>query len=224
MDDRRKPRKLQGRHDLARRLLRLPHVVPRHRRAPVRRCSSWSSSTARRSPTSSTAARCDIGIIEGGLCNAENVHVLREFRSNCKMLVAIGACAINGGLPAQRNHLDLRDCLQEVYRDRAAALATGVIPERSRAAAAARQGAPAPRGGARSTTSSPAARRRPTPSGSSSPTSSPGATPRARPRPDPLRLTSRPTMTLPTSKPPTTPRSCAASRSTRSRASRATAR
>jgi NAD-reducing hydrogenase small subunit len=58
---------------------------------------------------------CDLGIIEGGLCNAENVHVLREFRENCKTLVAIGACAVNGGLPAQRNHLDLRDILEEVY-------------------------------------------------------------------------------------------------------------
>ncbi len=27
-----------------------------------------------------TIGECDIGIIEGGLCNAENVHVLREFR------------------------------------------------------------------------------------------------------------------------------------------------
>ena len=59
---------------------------------------------------------CDLGIIEGGVCNAENVHVLREFRKHCKTLVAIGACAINGGLPAQRNHLDLRDILEEVYR------------------------------------------------------------------------------------------------------------
>jgi NAD-reducing hydrogenase small subunit len=58
---------------------------------------------------------CDIGIVEGGLCNAENVHVLREFRANCKVLVAIGACAVTGGLPAQRNHLDLGQCLQEVY-------------------------------------------------------------------------------------------------------------
>jgi NAD-reducing hydrogenase small subunit len=31
---------------------------------------------------------CDLGLIEGGLCNAENVHVLREFRKNCKILVA----------------------------------------------------------------------------------------------------------------------------------------
>jgi coenzyme F420-reducing hydrogenase gamma subunit len=59
---------------------------------------------------------CDLGLIEGGLCNAENVHVLREFRKNCKILVAVGACAINGGLPAQRNHLDLRDILEEVYQ------------------------------------------------------------------------------------------------------------
>ena len=58
---------------------------------------------------------CDLGIIEGGVCNAENVHVLREFRRQCKTLVAIGACAVNGGLPAQRNRLDLRDILEEVY-------------------------------------------------------------------------------------------------------------
>jgi len=58
---------------------------------------------------------CDIGIIEGGVCNAENVHVLREFRANCKILIALGACAVNGGLPAQRNHLDLRNILEAVY-------------------------------------------------------------------------------------------------------------
>jgi NAD-reducing hydrogenase small subunit len=59
---------------------------------------------------------CDVGIIEGGLCNAENVEVLRDFRRHCKVLVALGACAINGGLPAQRNHLSLPLLLSEVYR------------------------------------------------------------------------------------------------------------
>lgn len=61
---------------------------------------------------------CDIGLIEGGVCNAENVHVLREFRAQCKVLVALGACAVTGGLPAQRNHLELGACLQEVYVSR----------------------------------------------------------------------------------------------------------
>lgn len=60
---------------------------------------------------------CDIGLIEGGLCNAENVHVLREFRDNCKVLIAVGACAINGGIPAMRNQFGLRDCLAESYLD-----------------------------------------------------------------------------------------------------------
>ncbi len=60
---------------------------------------------------------CDIGLIEGGVCNSENVHVLREFRKNCKILVAVGACAINGGLPAMRNHINLEDCLLEAYQN-----------------------------------------------------------------------------------------------------------
>lgn len=59
---------------------------------------------------------CDIGFIEGGVCNAENVQVLREFRANCKTLISVGACAINGGLPAQRNHLPLSAVLDEVYQ------------------------------------------------------------------------------------------------------------
>ena len=58
---------------------------------------------------------CDIGLIEGGVCNAENVQILREFRQHCKVLVAVGACAINGGLPAQRNSMPLPLVLQEVY-------------------------------------------------------------------------------------------------------------
>lgn len=59
--------------------------------------------------------RCDVGLVEGGLCNAENVQVLREFRAHCKVLVALGACAITGGLPAQRNALDIGELLRDVY-------------------------------------------------------------------------------------------------------------
>lgn len=65
-----------------------------------------------------TLGRCDVGLVEGGLCNAENVQVLREFREHCQVLVAVGACAVNGGLPAQRNALDVGQMLIEVYRDR----------------------------------------------------------------------------------------------------------
>ena len=63
---------------------------------------------------------CDVGLIEGGCCNEENVHVLQEFRKNCDVLVAIGQCAIMGGLPVMRNaimHSDdpLKECFEEAY-------------------------------------------------------------------------------------------------------------
>ena len=58
---------------------------------------------------------CDIGLIEGGCCNDENVHILKEFRKNCKILVAVGECSIMGGLPALRNGIPVKECLQEAY-------------------------------------------------------------------------------------------------------------
>ncbi|MEH6628211.1 MAG: NADP oxidoreductase [Motiliproteus sp.] len=60
---------------------------------------------------------CDVGFIEGGLCNQENVEVLLEFRRQCRILVAVGACAITGGVPAMRNGIDVRECLAEAYLD-----------------------------------------------------------------------------------------------------------
>jgi len=73
---------------------------------------------------------CDIGLIEGGVCNSENVLVLRAFRAHCKTLVAMGACAINGGLPAERNRFDVGVLLNEVYRgDRPGLSDDSVIPD-----------------------------------------------------------------------------------------------
>jgi len=76
-----------------------------------------------------TCGPCDIGIVEGGVCNTENVQVLQDFRAHCRILVAIGACAVNGGLPAQRNHLDLRDILASVYATEASLTAGTRIPD-----------------------------------------------------------------------------------------------
>ena len=64
-----------------------------------------------------TIGDCDLGLIEGGVANAENVEVLREFRRHCKVLVAFGACAVNGGIPAMRNQFALRECLEEAFID-----------------------------------------------------------------------------------------------------------
>lgn len=61
--------------------------------------------------------QCDIGIIEGGCCNSENVENLLAFRKNCKILISLGECAIMGGLPAMRNGLSIKECLEEAYLD-----------------------------------------------------------------------------------------------------------
>lgn len=62
--------------------------------------------------------RCEpsfIGLIEGGVCNEDNIHTLKAMREACQILVAVGACAINGGIPAYRNQYSIRECLETVY-------------------------------------------------------------------------------------------------------------
>jgi len=61
--------------------------------------------------------RCAVGLIEGGCCTDENVHVLKDFREHCDVLISVGDCAINGGVPAMRNMVPLKECLEEAYRD-----------------------------------------------------------------------------------------------------------
>jgi NAD-reducing hydrogenase small subunit len=61
------------------------------------------------------SGRCLVGLIEGGCCNEENVHVLQKFRKNCDILISLGDCAINGGIPAMRNGIPLKECYEEAY-------------------------------------------------------------------------------------------------------------
>ncbi|MBN1982173.1 MAG: hypothetical protein JW795_11620 [Chitinivibrionales bacterium] len=58
---------------------------------------------------------CDIGLIEGGCCNSDNVEVLKEFRHHCAALVSVGECAIMGGLPSLRNTIPIQECFAESY-------------------------------------------------------------------------------------------------------------
>ena len=60
--------------------------------------------------------RCAVGLIEGGCCNEENVHVLQEFRKHCDVLISFGDCATMGGIPAMRNNIPLVECFDEAYR------------------------------------------------------------------------------------------------------------
>jgi NAD-reducing hydrogenase small subunit len=72
-------------------------------------------------------APCDVGLVEGGCCNTHNVHVLREFRKHCRILVSVGQCAITGGLPAMRNGIPMQELFAASYL-RGPTLENALIP------------------------------------------------------------------------------------------------
>jgi len=57
----------------------------------------------------------DMGIIEGAVCNDEQEHTLRTMRRQCKVLIALGDCAVTGNVPALRNQFKLEDALARGY-------------------------------------------------------------------------------------------------------------
>jgi F420-non-reducing hydrogenase small subunit len=58
----------------------------------------------------------DVGLISGGIRNDDNAKVAEEMRKKCKTLVAVGACANFGGIPALANMFTLPDLMETVYR------------------------------------------------------------------------------------------------------------
>jgi len=70
----------------------------------------------------------DVGLVEGGCANEHNVRVLRQFRAHCRILVSVGACAITGGIPAMRNLVGLRECLEDAYLKGPTVEDGGMIP------------------------------------------------------------------------------------------------
>ncbi len=61
------------------------------------------------------AGGVDVGILEGGINNTYNEEVAAKFRKRCKLLVALGDCAVFGGVPAMRNFFTLEEALRRAY-------------------------------------------------------------------------------------------------------------
>lgn len=57
----------------------------------------------------------DVGIITGGIRNEHNVHVAKEMRENCDIIVALGSCACFGGVPSLANMYTREEILEKVY-------------------------------------------------------------------------------------------------------------
>ena len=71
----------------------------------------------------------DVGILEGGVNNTANEEVAERMRSRCKILVALGDCAVFGGVPAMRNFFTIEESLKRAYVETESTDESGKIPD-----------------------------------------------------------------------------------------------
>lgn len=57
----------------------------------------------------------DVGILEGAVNNSTHEQVVRQMRSRCRCLIAMGDCAVFGGVPMMRNAVSCREALERAY-------------------------------------------------------------------------------------------------------------
>lgn len=57
----------------------------------------------------------DVGFVEGAISTPEEVERIKKIRQQCGVLVAIGACAVSGGVPSVRNWKSLEHLKSTVY-------------------------------------------------------------------------------------------------------------
>ena len=78
----------------------------------------------------------DVCLIEGAVCNEDNLEILHKIRERTKVLVSFGDCAVTGNVPAIRNQLGLgnaENVLQRAYIENAqdnpgVPKADGIVP------------------------------------------------------------------------------------------------
>lgn len=74
-----------------------------------------------------------VGIVSGGIRNAEHKEVAEEMRKKVKILIALGSCATNGGIPAQANGFTNQEIFDKVFKhcvsSEPAELPTQVVPK-----------------------------------------------------------------------------------------------
>jgi len=58
-----------------------------------------------------------VGIVSGGVRNSEHLEVLKKMRQRCQILIALGTCATDGGIPALGNMYSLQEIKDFMYRE-----------------------------------------------------------------------------------------------------------
>ncbi|MGI6249790.1 MAG: NADP oxidoreductase [Anaerolineaceae bacterium] len=71
----------------------------------------------------------DVGILEGGISNTYNEEVAIKMRERCKILIALGDCAVFGGVPAMRNFHGADAALRRAYIEAESNDENAVIPD-----------------------------------------------------------------------------------------------
>ena len=70
----------------------------------------------------------DVGILTGAINNSANEEVAEKMRERCNILVALGDCAVFGGVVAMRNFFKLEDSLRRAYIETESTDDEGKIP------------------------------------------------------------------------------------------------
>ncbi|MCL0078269.1 NADP oxidoreductase [Dehalococcoidia bacterium] len=70
----------------------------------------------------------DVGILTGTVGNTHQVEVTEEMREHCKILVALGDCAVFGGIVTMRNFFDKEEPLRRAYVETESTDEGGAVP------------------------------------------------------------------------------------------------
>ncbi|MEM4468336.1 MAG: hypothetical protein QXS32_04700 [Candidatus Nezhaarchaeales archaeon] len=59
--------------------------------------------------------KVDVAFVEGSVTTQKDLEALKKIRDNCNVLVALGDCAVWGGVQAHLTGLDAKDLMRSVY-------------------------------------------------------------------------------------------------------------
>jgi len=74
------------------------------------------------------ASGVTVGILEGAVNNSATEAVAIRMRQRSKVLIALGDCAVFGGVPTMRNHCCMKDALKRAYVETESTI-DGAVPQ-----------------------------------------------------------------------------------------------